>query len=318
MAADLQRLAAVEQLKQLANSIEVDFFCQENLNPVALCKEGLKKANHGFYDVVIFDTAGRLTINEDLMNELEKIKNAIEPNEIFYIADSLTGQDAVRSALGFKEKIGASGILLTKFDGNSSGGVAIGLARQTGLPLRFIGTGEKPQDLEIFIPERIASRLLGSGDVQGLAEKIGSVIDEKKAKNITKKIKKGSFNFDDFLEQIEAVSKMGNLKSIMGMIPGMGNLTKQLGDLDLSSSKEILHIKALISSMTKKERQDPGIINLSRKKRLAVGSGLDIVQVNKILKQFKNASKMAKRLSLKGGMANLGAMMGGMNKGQFR
>ena len=318
VAADLERLAAVEQLRQLAQSIEVEFFHREGLSAKDLCALGLQKAKDGLFDVVIFDTAGRLAVDEALMNELVEIKNTVLPDEIFYVADSLTGQDAVRTALSFKEKADISSIILTKFDGNATGGLAIGLARQTSLPLRFIGTGEKPQDLEIFIPERIVSRLLGSGDAEGLAEKIGTLIDEKKAKTISKKIKKGSFNFEDFLEQIETFSKMGNLKSVIGMLPGLGSLGSKLGDLDLSTSDEIKHIKALISSMTKKERQDPELLNPSRKRRLAQGAGLEQAEVNRILKQFANVSKMARRLSSKGSLANIGSMLGNFNKGQFR
>ncbi|MGP1560474.1 MAG: signal recognition particle protein [Helicobacteraceae bacterium] len=318
VAADLERLAAVEQLRQLAQSIEVEFFHREGLSAKDLCALGLQKAKDGLFDVVIFDTAGRLAVDEALMNELVEIKNTVLPDEIFYVADSLTGQDAVRTALSFKEKADISSIILTKFDGNATGGLAIGLARQTSLPLRFVGTGEKPQDLEIFIPERIVSRLLGSGDAEGLAEKIGTLIDEKKAKTISKKIKKGSFNFEDFLEQIETFSKMGNLKSVIGMLPGLGSLGSKLGDLDLSTSDEIKHIKALISSMTKKERQDPELLNPSRKRRLAQGAGLEQAEVNRILKQFANVSKMARRLSSKGSLANIGSMLGNFNKGQFR
>ncbi len=318
VAADLERLAAVEQLRQLAQSVEVEFFHRDGLSAKDLCALGLQKAKDGLFDVVIFDTAGRLAVDEALMNELVEIKNTVLPDEIFYVADSLTGQDAVKTALSFKEKADISSIILTKFDGNATGGLAIGLARQTSLPLRFVGTGEKPQDLEIFIPERIVSRLLGSGDAEGLAEKIGTLIDEKKAKTISKKIKKGSFNFEDFLEQIETFSKMGNLKSVIGMLPGLGSLGSKLGDLDLSTSDEIKHIKALISSMTKKERQDPELLNPSRKRRLAQGAGLEQAEVNRILKQFANVSKMAKRLSSKGSLANIGSMLGNFNKGQFR
>ncbi|MCV6606810.1 MAG: signal recognition particle protein Srp54 [Campylobacterales bacterium] len=312
VAADLQRLAAVEQLKQLGEQTETEVFYKDGADPTTVVKEGLKRAKDGLFDVVIFDTAGRLAIDEELMGELKTVKDIVSPDETFYVADSMTGQDSVKTADSFNQQIGISGVILTKFDGDPTGGVAIGLAKQIGVPLRFLGVGEKIADLELFVADRIVSRLMGAGDVEGLAEKVGTIIDEKKAKEITKKIRKGAFNFNDFLEQMEQMKKLGSMKSIIGMIPGMGNLGKQLGDIDLENSKEILHIKALISSMTKRERENPDILNPSRKKRLATGAGLSEVQVNKILKQFKNAAKMAKKLSGKKGMADLQAMMGQM------
>lgn len=301
-AADLQRLAAVEQLKQISEQIEVDIYFDENeTNPVEIAKAAKKKAEDELYDVLLVDTAGRLAIDDELMVQLEDVKKNVAPDEIFYVADSMTGHDATKTATTFKEKIGIDGVVLTKFDGDTKGGVALSIASQVGVPLRFVGTGEKMPDLEVFIPDRIVSRLMGAGDVEGLAEKASSVIDEKKAKEVTKKIKKGEFNFNDFLEQLEMMKKLGSMKSLMSMIPGMGKMASQLGDMDLENSGEIVRIKALISSMTPKERETPSILNPSRKKRLATGAGLSEVQVNKILKQFKNASKMAKKLSGKGG-----------------
>jgi signal recognition particle subunit SRP54 len=301
-AADLQRLAAVEQLKQIAQQIEVDIYFDENeTNPVNIALAAKKKAEDELYDVLLVDTAGRLAIDDELMVQLEDVKKNVAPDEIFYVADSMTGHDATKTATTFKEKIGIDGVVLTKFDGDTKGGVALSIASQVGVPLRFVGTGEKMPDLEVFIPDRIVSRLMGAGDVEGLAEKASSVIDEKKAKEVTKKIKKGEFNFNDFLEQLEMMKKLGSMKSLMSMIPGMGKMASQLGDMDLENSGEIVRIKALISSMTPKERETPSILNPSRKKRLATGAGLSEVQVNKILKQFKNASKMAKKLSGKGG-----------------
>ncbi len=315
VAADLQRLAAVDQLRQLGQQTETEVFFKENSDPVTVVKEGLKRAEDGLFDVVIFDSAGRLAIDEKLMDELESVKKAINPDEVLYVADSMTGQDAVKTADSFNKKLGITGVVLTKFDGDPTGGVAIGLAKQIKVPLRFLGVGEKIADLEIFIPERIVSRLMGAGDVEGLAEKVSTVIDEKKAKEITKKIKKGSFNFNDFLEQMESMKKLGSLKSMIGMIPGMGNIGKELANLDLDNSKEIIHIKALIHSMTQKEREMPDLLNPSRKKRLAKGAGLSEVQVNKILKQFKNAAKMAKKFSGKKGMQDFQSMLGQMNQG---
>lgn len=316
VAADLQRLAAVEQLKQIGANIDVDvYFEDDSKDPIAIAKNGKKKAIEGHYDVLLVDTAGRLAIDEALMSELKLVKDAIEPDEIFYVADALSGHDAVKTATTFKEQIGIDGVILSKYDGDTKGGVALSIASQVGVPLRFIGIGEKMADLEVFIPNRIVSRLMGAGDIEGLAEKTSMIIDEKKAKEVTKKIKKGEFNFNDFLEQLEMMKKLGSLKSIMSMIPGMSGVMGQLKDVDLENSKEIVHIKALIGSMTKKERENPDLINLSRKKRIAKGAGLGDVQVNKILKQFHSASKMAKQLSNKGGMKNMQNMLSQLQSG---
>ncbi|WP_198305179.1 signal recognition particle protein [Arcobacter vandammei] len=313
VACDLQRLAAVEQLKQISAQIDVDIYFDDNeKDPIKIAKSAVLKAKKELYDVVLVDTAGRLAIDEELMLQLKDIKNAINPNEIFYVADALTGHDATKTATTFKEKIGIDGVILSKYDGDTKGGVALSIANQVEVPLRFIGLGEKMPDLEVFIPDRIVSRLLGLGDIAGLAEKTASIIDEKKAKEVSKKIKKGEFNFNDFLEQLSMMSKLGSLKSIIGMIPGMSAMAPALKDMDFENSKEIIRIKALISSMTLKERENPDLLNPSRKKRIALGSGLSEVQVNKILKQFKNASKMAKQLSSKGGMKGLQNMLSQM------
>jgi signal recognition particle subunit SRP54 len=318
VAADLQRLAAVEQLRQITAKIEVDLYGDDiSKDPVAVVEAALKKAKTSLYDVVLIDTAGRLAIDEELMQQLHDVKEVAKPHEIFYVADSLTGQDAVRTAQSFREKIGIDGVILSKYDGDSKGGVALGIASQVEVPLRFIGSGEKMEDLELFLPERIVNRLMGLGDVEGLAEKTAGIIDEKKAKELTKKIKKGQFNFNDFLEQIESMKKMGSMKSLMGMIPGMGNMSKALKDFDLDNSKELNQIKALVGSMTLKEREDPDLLNNSRKQRIAKGCGLSQAEVNKILKQFKNASKMAKRFSGKKGMQDLQNMMSQMQGGGF-
>ncbi len=313
VAADLQRLAAVEQLRQITTQIEVELFEDETTkNPVEVVKAALKKANAGIYDVVLIDTAGRLAIDDELMGELEAVKKVANPNEIFYVADSMTGQDAVRTATTFKEKIGIDGVILSKYDGDAKGGVALGLSSQVQVPLRFIGNGEKMEDLEVFMPERIVNRLMGFGDVEGLAEKTADIVDEKTAKKLTKKIKKGKFNYNDFLEQMEQMKKMGSMKSIIGMIPGMGNMSKALKDFDMENSSELKNIKSMVSSMTKKEREDPDLLNNSRKQRIAAGCGLTQVEINRMIKQFKNAGKMAKKLSGKNGMKDLQAMMGQM------
>ncbi|HEY9189565.1 MAG TPA: signal recognition particle protein [Sulfurovum sp.] len=315
IAADLQRLAAVEQLKQITSQIEVELVADENATPVEIVKRGLAKAEKELYDVVLIDTAGRLAIDDALMDELAEVKKAAEPDELFYVADAMTGQDAVRTAQTFKEKIGITGVVLSKFDGDSKGGVALGLTQQVGVPLRFIGAGEKMPDLEQFISDRIVSRLMGAGDVESLAEKAAATIDPKEAKRFTQKIKKGEFNFNDFLAQMEQMKKLGSMKSIMGMIPGMGNMAKQLGDMDLENSQEIKQIKALVSSMTPKERENPDLLNNTRKRRLAAGAGLDPMHVNRVLKQFKNAAKMAKKMSTKGGMKQMQEMMAQMQGG---
>ena len=314
-AADLQRLAAVEQLRQITEQIGVDLVANESASPKEIVKEALKKAEDGLYDVLLIDTAGRLAIDEELMQELATVKKVAQPDEIFYVADAMTGIDAVRTAATFKEKIGISGVVLSKFDADSKGGVALGVAHQVGVPLRFIGSGEKMPDLEAFIPDRIVKRLMGAGDLESLIEKTTAAIDEKSAKKITKKIKKGKFNFNDFLDQMEQMKKLGSMKSIMSMIPGMGNMAKQIGDMDLENSKEMKQIKAMISSMTKKERENPDLLNNARKRRIAAGAGLDQMQVNRVLKQFKNAAKMAKRLSGKGGMKQMQDMMQQMQGG---
>jgi len=315
VAADLQRLAAVEQLRQISAQIEVELFEEsDSANPVEVVKSAMKYANSKLYDVVLIDTAGRLAIDDELMEQLAEVKKVASPDEIFYVADSLTGQDAIRTATSFKEQIGIDGVILSKYDGDSKGGVALGLSSQVKVPLRFIGSGEKMEDLEVFIPERIVNRLMGFGDVEGLAEKTASVIDEKQAKKLTKKIQKGKFNFNDFLEQMESMKKMGSMSSILGMMPGMGNMAKAVKDFDFENSGEMKNIKAMVSSMTVKEREDPDLLNNSRKQRIAKGCGLEIVEINRMIKQFKNAGKMAKKFSGKKGMQdlqNMRSQMGG-------
>ena len=313
VAADLQRLAAVEQLRQITTQIEVELFEDEaTKNPVEVVSSALKYANDKIYDVVLIDTAGRLAIDDELMDELKAVKDVANPDEIFYVADSLTGQDAVRTATTFKEKIGIDGVILSKYDGDAKGGVALGLSSQVQVPLRFIGMGEKMENLEVFMPERVVNRLMGFGDVEGLAEKTADIIDEKQAKKLTQKIKKGKFNFNDFLEQMESMKKMGSMSSIMGMIPGMGNMSKAIKDFDFENSSELKNIKAMVSSMTPKERENPDLLNNSRKQRIAKGCGLSQVEINRMLKQFKNAGKMAKKFSGKNGMKQLQSMLGGM------
>ena len=313
VAADLQRLAAVEQLRQITAQIDVELFEEtDSTNPVEVVKAAMKYASDKIYDVVLIDTAGRLAIDDELMGELGEVKKVANPHEIYYVADSLTGQDAIRTATSFKEQIGIDGVILSKYDGDSKGGVALGLSSQVQVPLRFIGSGEKMEDLEVFIPERVVNRLMGFGDIEGLAEKTASIIDEKDAKRLTKKIQKGKFNFNDFLEQMESMKKMGSMSSIIGMMPGMGNMSKAIKDFDFENSGELKNIKAMVSSMTVKERENPELLNNSRKQRIAVGCGLTQVEINRMIKQFKNAGKMAKKFSGKKGMQDLQNMMSQM------
>ncbi|HEB7538576.1 TPA: signal recognition particle protein [Campylobacter coli] len=309
-ACDLQRLAAVEQLKQLCEANELELFYIENeKDPIKVAKQALEKAKNSMADVLLVDTAGRLAIDETLMNELKAVKDTLNPDEIFYVADAMSGQDGVKTASSFNELLQITGVILSKFDADTKGGIALGITKQIGIPLRFVGVGEKIADLEIFIPERIVNRIMGEGDLATLAEKTATIIDEKEAKKLNQKIKKGEFNFNDFLTQMESVKKLGSMKSIIGMIPGLSNVASSVKDLDLDNSKEIIHIKAMISSMTPKERENPDLLNNARKRRIAEGAGLSQVEVNRFLKQFANAAKLAKRFSGKKGMDSLMQMM---------
>lgn len=309
-ACDLQRLAAVEQLKQLCEANELELFYIENeKDPIKVAKQALEKAKNSMADVLLVDTAGRLAIDETLMNELKAVKDTLNPDEIFYVADAMSGQDGVKTASSFNELLQITGVILSKFDADTKGGIALGITKQIGIPLRFVGVGEKIADLEIFIPERIVNRIMGEGDLATLAEKTATIIDEKEAKKLNQKIKKGEFNFNDFLTQMESVKKLGSMKSIIGMIPGLSNVASSVKDLDLDNSKEIIHIKAMISSMTLKERENPDLLNNARKRRIAEGAGLSQVEVNRFLKQFANAAKLAKRFSGKKGMDSLMQMM---------
>ena len=310
VACDLQRLAAVEQLRQLCETNEIDlFFDLDEKNPVKIAKDALEKAKKELYDVVLVDTAGRLAIDETLMSELKDVKNTIVPHEIFYVADAMSGQDAVKTAEKFNIDLGITGVILSKFDADTKGGVALGIAKQLNIPLRFVGTGEKVMDLEGFIPERIVSRIMGEGDLATLVEKTSVIFDEKEAKRLGKKIKKGEFTFNDFISQLESVKKLGNMKNLIGMIPGLSGMVNQIKDIDLENSIEIKHIKAMIDSMTPKERENPDLLNNSRKRRLAIGAGISQVEVNRFLKQFTNASKIAKRFSNGKSLRNLASMV---------
>lgn len=316
VACDLARLAAVKQLQVLGEQIEVEVFSPDSMpaesSPIAVAQAAKKRAEQGGFDVVIVDSAGRLAIDEGLMSELQSLRDSLRPDEVFYVADSLSGQDGIRSAQSFHERVGLSGVILTKFDSDTKGGIALNIAYQLQIPLRFIGNGEKIPDLDIFIPDRIVSRLMGAGDIISLAEKTATIIDEKEAKNISKKLKKGQFGFEDFLAQIENVKKLGSMSSIMSMIPGLSQVAGQLKDVDLDNSKELKNIRAMVNSMTKKERENPDLLNGSRRKRIAQGAGLEVADINRIIKQFDMAAKMAKKFSQKGSMQDFMGLMGQM------
>ena len=314
VACDMQRLAAVSQLETLGRQIEVEVFALPDKSALEVARAAKERAIQGQFDVMIIDSAGRLAIDSALMNELKSIKQEIKPDETLYVVDSLSGQDGIRSAESFHKEIGLSGVILSKFDSDSKGGIALNIAYQIQVPLRFLGNGEKIPDLDIFIPDRIVSRLMGAGDIISLAEKTAGVIDEKEAKNITKKLKKGQFGFEDFLAQIENIKKLGSMGSIMSMIPGLSQMAGQLKNIDLDNSKEIKDIKAMVNSMTPKERQNPEILNGSRRKRIALGAGLEVADINRIIKQFDNAAKIAKKMSQNGGMQDILGLMGQMRQ----
>ncbi|OOC15785.1 signal recognition particle protein [Helicobacter pylori] len=308
-ACDLQRLAAVEQLKVLGEQVGVEVFYEENKSVKEIANNALKRAKEAQFDVLLVDSAGRLAIDKELMQELKEVKEILNPHEVLYVADALSGQDGVKSANTFNEEIGVSGVVLSKFDSDSKGGIALGITYQLGLPLRFIGSGEKIPDLDVFVPERIVGRLMGAGDIISLAEKTASVLNPNEAKDLSKKLKKGQFTFNDFLNQIEKVKKLGSMSSLISMIPGLGNMANALKDTDLESSLEVKKIKAMVNSMTKKEQENPEILNGSRRKRIALGSGLEVSEINRIIKRFDQASKMAKRLTNKKGISDLMNLM---------
>ena len=293
------------------------FSMNMKIDPCELVKTAKNKAIKEHYDILLVDTAGRTSIDEALMQQLDDICAILDPFEKLYVADSMTGQDASKTAQLFHEKLGITGVILSKYDGDSKGGIALSMAHQVGVPLRFVGVGEKPQDFEIFLPDRVTSRFVGEGDLQGLAEKAAGVISEQEVKAVTKKIKKGQFNFNDFLSQIENVKNMGNLQSLMSMVPGMSQMKDKLANLDLDNSKEIRVFRSAISSMTPKERENPDLLmkNNTRKRRIALGAGLEISEVNRMLKQFHHSAKMAKKLS-GGGMKGLESMMSQMSAQQ--
>jgi len=297
VAADLQRPAAIDQLIALGSQIDVPvYFSKDIKDPVTLCYDSVKKAKVDARDIVILDTAGRLHIDESLMAELKKIKDSVSPKEIIFVADAMTGQDAVNIARNFGEQIGIDGIILTKMDGDARGGAALSIISVTGKPIKFIGTGEKIEMLEPFYPDRIASRILGMGDVLSLIEQAQKTFDHKEAEKLQKTIMDDSFTFDDLREQLQKMRNMGPLENLINMIPGM-NKIKNL-DID---GRELVRVEAIISSMTKKEKRDHNIINGNRRKRIALGSGTNVPDVNRVIKQYIEIKKMLKMFKGKKG-----------------
>ncbi len=295
VACDVYRPAAIKQLQVVGNNYGIPVFeMGDKLSPVEIAKESLVYAEKNRYDVILIDTAGRLHINEELMDELKNIKEAVKPQEILLVIDAMTGQDAVTVAESFNDQLGADGIILTKLDGDARGGAALSVRSVTGKPIKYIGMGEKMEDLEPFHPDRMASRILGMGDVLSLIEKAQEAYDEKQAQEMAQKMRNNEFDLDDFLDQMQQIKKMGPLKDILGMIPGLSQYN--LNDVEVDP-KAMAHIEAIIQSMTKEERQDPSILNGPRKKRIANGSGRTIAEVNRLLKQFEEMKKMMKQMN---------------------
>ena len=303
VACDVYRPAAIEQLKVLGEQLGIPVFADlESKNPVAIAESAIKWAKQHGNDVVIVDTAGRLAVDEMMMTEIAAIKKAINPQEILFVVDAMTGQDAVNTAKEFNDRLNFDGVILTKLDGDTRGGAALSIRSVVDKPIKFVGTGEKMDALDVFYPERMADRILGMGDIVSLVERAQEQYDEDEARRIQKRIAKNQFDFNDFISQIEQIKKMGNIKDLAAMIPGMGKALKDV-DIDDNAFKGI---EAIIHSMTPRERENPGLLNGSRKNRIAKGSGTTIVEVNRLLKQFEQTSKMMKMASMSQGKLKLG------------
>ncbi len=312
VACDVYRPAAIDQLKVLGEQINVPVFAEiDNKNPVKIAKAAVKHAKTNGHDLIIIDTAGRLAIDEEMMNEIANVKAAVEPHEILFVVDSMTGQDAVNTAKEFNDRLDFDGVILTKLDGDTRGGAALSIKSVVNKPIKFVGTGEKLDALDVFHPSRMSDRILGMGDIVSLVEKAQEQFDADEARKLQKKIAKNQFNFNDFLAQIGQIKKMGNIKDLASMIPGVGKAMKDM-DIDDDAFKGI---EAIIQSMTNEERENPGVINGSRRKRIANGSGTTIQDVNRLLKQFEETRKMM-RMMTTGGGKNLSRMMAskGMRK----
>ena len=311
VACDVYRPAAIDQLEVLSKQVNVDVFTdRESKDPIEIAKKSIKFANENNNNVTIIDTAGRLAIDDQMMQEIEKIKNEVNPNETLFVVDSMTGQDAVNTAKTFNDRLDYDGVVLTKLDGDTRGGAALTIRSVVNKPIKFIGTSEKMDGLDAFHPDRMASRILGMGDVISLVERAQQQYDEEEARKVQKKIAKNQFGFDDFLKQIQQIKKMGNIKDLMGMIPGMGKAIKGM-DIDDDAFKGI---EAIINSMTKEERKNPKILNGSRRKRIADGSGKEVSEVNQLVKQFSQMCKMMKMMQ-GGGAKQMMEMM--KNRGGF-
>jgi len=306
VAGDVYRPAAIDQLHVLGEQIGVEVYSdRDNKSPVAIAEAAIKQAKANGNDIVIVDTAGRLAVDEDMMNEIAAVKKAINPTEILFVVDAMTGQDAVNTAKEFNERLNFDGVILTKLDGDTRGGAALSIRQVVDKPIKFVGTGEKMEALDVFHPERMADRILGMGDIVSLVERAQEQFDEEEAKKLQKKIAKNQFNFNDFLSQIQQIKKMGNIKDLASMIPGVGKALKNV-DIDDDAFKGI---EAIIKSMTNAERENPALIDGSRRKRIAAGSGNNVSEVNKLLKQFEETRKMMKMMS-GGGGGLAGKMMG--------
>ena len=293
-ACDVYRPAAIDQLQVLGKQIEVEVYAEpENKKPVEIAKNAVKYAKDYGYDVVIIDTAGRLAVDEEMMEEIGNIKEAVNPHEILFVVDAMTGQDAVNTAKAFNDKLNFDGVILTKLDGDTRGGAALTVRKVTGKPIKFIGTGEKMEALDVFHPERMAERILGMGDIRSFVERAQEQFDDEEAAKLSKKLAKNQFDFNDFNQQIQQIKKMGNVKDLMGMIPGMGKMIRNM-DIDDDVFKSV---EVMIQSMTPEERANPDIINGSRRKRIARGSGRDIQDVNRLIKQFDDIRKVMKAVN---------------------
>lgn len=291
VACDVYRPAAIDQLKVLGNTLGVEVYSEDgNQNPVQIAQNAIRTAKEKGFNTIIVDTAGRLAIDEEMMQEIENIKKAINPSETLFVVDAMTGQDAVNTAKAFHDRLNFDGVALTKLDGDARGGAALSIKAVVDKPIKFIGTGEKPEAIDVFHPERMASRILGMGDIVSLVEKAQEQFDEKEAAELQKKIAKNKFDFSDFLNQIQQIKKMGNMKDLLGMIPGAG---KALKDVEISDDA-FKSTEAIIRSMTPAERADPTLLNQNRRKRIAAGSGTNINEVNKLIKQFDEMRKMMK------------------------
>ncbi len=307
VAADIYRPGAVKQLQVFSESVGEKVYSNEEADPVDICKEGLKLAEKDSHDTVIFDTAGRLHIDQEMMTEVATIKEAVNPHEVLLVVDAMTGQDAVNAAASFNESVGLTGVILTKLDGDTRGGAALSVNAVTGCPVKFVGVGEKVEALEPFHPDRMASRILGMGDVLSLIEKAEASVDQEKAKEMEQKLRRQQFTLDDFKEQMKQLRSMGSLEDIMNMMPGGANLPKEVKQMSLNEDN-FKRVEAIISSMTTREKQDPAIINSSRRKRIAMGSGTQVQDVNRLLNQFNQMQKMIKKMGTmdkKGGLKKL-------------